>query len=121
MEIGKFDLTGKKKVETHESRIIKRLMHELGNLYENIGIVPHDIQMIVNKLRDEFEKEKDKLVKGHAGELKPVSVEFDKLTEKIREYHGQIREMGKRHTTEQQQLAAKYIELELRVVRPAVK
>ena len=86
-----------------------------------MGIVPQDLQMITNKLRDEFFKEKGVLVKTCAKELMPLQDEFDKLTEKVREYHGKIRDMGKDHKIREHQLAIKFIELELKVVRQHIQ
>lgn len=113
--LGTIDTT-KKFTDTTETRLMKKMMNELGDIYSEMGIVPYELQMIINKLRDEFHKENGALTKTCAMELDPISQEFDKLTEKVREYHAKIREMGKDHKLREQQLALKFIELELKIV-----
>lgn len=117
--LGTIDLTKKLSNNDDRVRAIKKLQAELGSLYGTIGIVPQDVQMMVNKLREEFDKEKDVLVKQHAAELKPVQVEFDQLTRRINdELKPQLRSMGRKHVQEQQDIAIKFMELELKVIRP---
>lgn len=115
--LGKFDLTGKRKEDTTETRLLKKMYDQLGDMYGNMGIVPHELQLIVNKLRDEFLKDRGKLSKECALELMPVEKEFDKLTERVREYHKKIRDMGADHKKREHNLALKFVELELKVVR----
>lgn len=118
VNLGFLNLTGKKGDNPY-ARVVEKNTKELEAMYKKVVIVPNDQRMIITKLRDEFFKESGIQKKKQAVELDPIMKEYSALidaSEKLR--NEVIRPMGRRHREEQQQLAAKYIELEMKIIKP---
>lgn len=108
---------GKRTTDSPFAKPLERAFKEIAVEYKRIVIVPQDQKIIISKLRDEFLREKGVVVKKQAKELTPKEDEYRETVEKLQKLSEEIRELGKMHTREAQQLALKYTEIELKIVR----
>lgn len=108
---------GKRTTDSPFAKPLERALKEIAAEYKRIKIVPQDQKIIISKLRDEFLKEKGVTTKKQAKELMPKEDEYKETAEKLQKLSEEIRELGKTHTRKAQQLALKYTEIELKIVR----